>query len=105
MTPFVTYAKTKKIVMSRMTFIDNKDGYTALITNKPQEYDGLEIESNDILIIGESESPDCPPNGGFCGMYHKTGLLSPIGVWGGKKLHLDMLSPLPPHNVMSIAVW
>lgn len=33
-TPFISYSKTKKIVMRRMTFIDNREGFTALITNK-----------------------------------------------------------------------
>ena len=33
-TPFITYGKTKKVVVSRMTFIDSRTGYTAMIANK-----------------------------------------------------------------------
>jgi len=32
-TPLVTYDSTKKVVVSRMTFIDSRSGYTALIQN------------------------------------------------------------------------
>jgi len=63
------------------------------------------IESNDIKIFGESESPDCPTNGGFCRIYDKSGLLSPTGTWAGKDLHIDSASSLPPHKIKSIASW
>jgi len=67
-----------------MTFIDNRVGFTANIVNKPDEYDDLLIEFNDIKIYGESESPDCPNNGGFCQLYHKSGMISPSATWNGK---------------------
>jgi len=28
-----------------------------------------------------------------------------VATWGGKALHLDSLSPLPPHKIKSIASW
>jgi len=105
LTPFVSVAETKKVIMSRMTFIDNRVGYTANIVNKPAEYEDLIVESNDMKIYGESESPDCPNNGGFCHLYHKSGMISPMGLWSGKDLHIASKSPLPPHNTMSISAW
>jgi len=34
-TPFFSYGETKKIIINRMTFIDNRVGFTANIKNKP----------------------------------------------------------------------
>lgn len=31
--------------------------------------------------------------------------MSPVGTWSGKDLHIDALSPLPPHKIKSIASW
>lgn len=31
--------------------------------------------------------------------------MTSIGTWGTKDFHIDSASPLPPHNVMSIASW
>jgi len=88
-----------------MTFIDNRLGFTAYIANKIDEYGDLLIEFNDIKIYGESDSPDCPNNGGFCQLYHKSGMISPSATWSGKMLHLTMASQLPPHKIKSIAAW
>lgn len=103
--PFMSYGETKKVVISRMTFIDNRVGFTANIKNKAEEYGDLLIEGNDIKIYGESESPDCPNNAGFCHLYHKSGLISPSTTWNGKDLHISMASPLPPHKIKSISSW
>lgn len=104
-TPFFSYGATKKIVVKRMTFIDNRVGFTANIVNKDEEYEDLLIEINDIKIFGESQSPDCPPNGGFCHLYHKSGMISPSTTWVGKAMHISMMSPLPPHKIKSISSW
>jgi len=104
-TPFITYSTGKKVVMSRMTFIDNKEGFTALLANKANEYEDLVIEGNDIKIMGETDSPDCPINGGFCDIYHKRGYITSAATWAGKMLHLTNTSPLPPQNIMSISSW
>jgi len=91
--------------MSRMTFIDNKEGFTALLANKANEYEDLVIEGNDIKIMGETDSPDCPVNGGFCDIYHKRGYITSAATWSGKSMHITNTSPLPPQNIMSISAW
>lgn len=66
-----------------------------------------DITFNDIFVFGESPSPDCPQDGegGFCHKYHKMAFFASFGTWSGKGLHIGNKSPLPPHNVMSIATW
>jgi hypothetical protein len=104
-TPFFSYGATKKVVVNRMTFIDNRVGFTSNIVNKNDEYGDLLLEFNDIKIYGESDSPDCPNNGGFCQLYHKSGMISPSTTWNGKDMHITMASPLPPHKIKSISAW
>lgn len=56
------YPNSKRMVLSSMTLVDNREGMGANIANGANEYDfdNIDITFNDIKIYGESESPDCP---------------------------------------------
>jgi len=88
-----------------MTFIDSRTGYANMLSNSADEYNDLIMESNDIIIYGETESPDCPPNGGFCHKYNKGGYIAAPATYGGKPLHITKASALPPHKIKSDASW
>ena len=68
-----------------MILVDNRYGLLGFKGVNGTTKDGPDIEFNDIKIFGESESPDCPENGGFCYKnINKVGLMSSVGLWGGK---------------------
>jgi len=50
-----------------MTMIDNIRGFGINGVNKAKQYEDLIVlETSFIKFYGETESPDCPPKGGFC---------------------------------------
>jgi hypothetical protein len=96
--------------MTRITAIDNIEGFGAMVKKKTTEYNIKEdgdLIFSDIHVFSETDSPDCPQggDGGFCYKYHKMAFMTSQGTWGGKAAHIDTASPLPPHNIMSIATW
>jgi len=58
--------------------VDNRNGFSASINNKQNEYDLdiVDITYRNISIYAEMENPDCPQNGqgGFCHKIDKYGL-------------------------------
>jgi len=91
-----------------MTLVDNREGFGALVAKKSSEYEIKDdILFEDILVFGESDSPDCPQNGegGFCHKYNKMAFFAAQGTWSGKDLHIGTSSALPPHKIKSIASW
>jgi len=58
------FFKTEGFTLSNIVSIDNRLGIAAMIDGGEDER-GL-IKMNDITIYGETDSPDCPPRGGFC---------------------------------------
>ena len=79
-----------------MTMIDNREGFGANIANSANEYEDLVVEVNDKHVYGETESPDCPADGGFCLQVDKYGVTSAVAAFGGKPVHITMASALPP---------
>jgi hypothetical protein len=78
-----------------MTMIDNSAGFGAALQGNKGDYYDYQVELNDNKIYGESESPDCPKDGGFCKKSDKYGLISSHFARAGKPLHIDMPSGLP----------
>lgn len=65
------------------------------------------MQYDDNVIIGESESPDCPQNGegGYCIKSDKTGIMLGSGLNGGKSQFLTMESSRPHWKAKSDATW
>lgn len=59
-----------------------------------------ETHLEDAMIYGETESPDCPPSGGFCDKIDKMGLQSSTITYNGAKLHLITMKPDYPHSII-----
>lgn len=66
-----------------------------------------DILFEDILVFGESSSPDCPQNsqGGFCHRFDKMAVFAAQATWSGKDLHIGSPSAMPPHSIKSISSW
>lgn len=52
------------------------------------------------MIYGETESPDCPPNGGFCIETPKMGLQTTTITFNGRKSPLITMKPDYPHSII-----
>jgi len=85
-----TYFQAAKVIFRDMTSIDNVAGISA-------QLDGSHIKLERIKIFGETESPDCPEDGGFCVKPVKTGLTSVV-MAGGAKPKLITNKSLYPHS-------
>lgn len=104
-TPAFTYDDKDHIIMSKMTFIDNRVGFSA--HRSGGEYSDSLIEFKEIKVYGESPLPDCPQDrqGGFCHKYHKSAIMAAACTTAGKPLHIAAMSPLPPQKIKSIGNW
>jgi hypothetical protein len=60
------------------------------------------IEINDNKIYGESEIPDCPPNGGYCYQVEKNGYLAGSTLGGARPIHPPMLIKMPFHKAKGV---
>lgn len=52
------------------------------------------------MIYGETESPDCPPGGGFCNKPEKFGLQTSTITYNGAKKPLITSMPDYPHSII-----
>jgi hypothetical protein len=57
-----------------MTIIDTVLGLSGAIAGTNGDYGDYVIEFNDNKLYGETESPDCPQNGGFCMKFDKSAI-------------------------------
>jgi hypothetical protein len=78
------------VIFSNMKMIDNQYGMGASLTGPGKN--GV-VHINDNKIWGESELPDCPPNGGFCTSPMRGGFC--MNTMGGEK----PLHPIPPKRI------
>jgi len=93
---FAFFGGPKKVKLSHMTMIDNREGFGANVANSANEYEDLIVEINDNHVYGETESPDCPADGGFCLQVDKYGVTSSVAAFRGKPVHITSASALPP---------
>jgi hypothetical protein len=96
---------TNKMIFSKMTIIDTVLGLSGAIVGTKGEYGDYVIEFNDNKLYGETESPDCPKNGGFCMKFDKTAFLSVGFPKRGKALHITIPSDFPPERYNKIPVF
>lgn len=101
----MSFYPAKKIIFSNMNMIDNALGFGAGMEGTAGDYFNYVVELNDNKIYGETESPDCPNNGGFCKRSDKFGVMNSYFTRGGKPLHIDMPSALPVHKIKKISLW
>lgn len=94
-----------KVVYTKMTSIDNRQGFGAAVAVVGNEYGTQTVEFNDNTIWGESEIPDCPPKGGYCWKGHKFGFISSASILAGKAIHITMPPPLPLNKIKGNAAW
>jgi hypothetical protein len=101
------YDKTKKIVFTNMTSIDNNLGLGALIANKLFEYEPLVLEVTNSFINGETEILDCPSltNGDYCELYDKMGIYPFSSTYGDRGTYPTSSSALPIYKIKSDAAW
>lgn len=70
-----------------MTILDNFNGMSAGVAQSGDvQYQTHTMQYDDNVLIGETESPDCPQNGtaGFCFKHDKTGIILGAGIYGAK---------------------
>lgn len=104
-----SYSDSMKIVLSKMTMIDNREGAGAHILNEKYQYNE-KIESisyYQLKVYGEYGSPDCPQNGqgGFCHKFKKFGIMAGAGTFNNKEFHITALPNLPAQKIKSISSW
>lgn len=59
--------------------IDNIGGFSLNLVNKNEEYSGtIQMKAISNVFYGETESPDCPLDGGFCFEEEKMAVMASI---------------------------
>lgn len=99
-----SFSINSQTTMSDITLVDNHYGFSVLQTC-PGDYEPNEIVLKNNHIYGESISPDCPHDGGFCTDNAKIGLVFGSSIRGGKVPHNPMLSPRPFYKIKTDACW
>lgn len=99
-----SFQMTKKTVLSDMTMVDNHYGF-AVNNICPGDYEENEIVFKNNLFYGESISPDCPDNGGFCAEPSKYGIMIGSSIRAGKPPHNPDTSPRPHYKIKTDACW
>jgi len=66
-----------------MTMIDNIKGFSINVGgNRALEYtDKIKMQAYKNKFYGETESPDCPPKGGFCFKVNKLAVMASVAVY------------------------
>jgi hypothetical protein len=95
---------TKKTVLSDMTLVDNHFSFAVNIVC-PGDYEPNEIVIKNSHMYGDSISPDCPDNGGFCEQIDKYGMVIGGSIRGGKLPHNPTTSPRPHYKIKTDACW
>lgn len=94
------------IKFHHMTMIDNLKGFSLNVVNKDLEYsDKLLMEASFNKFYGETDSPDCPPNGGFCFKEEKMGVMASISPYKTSPEHPTNQTELPYHKITSESSW
>lgn len=99
-----SYYSSEKVVMSDMTLVDNHYGFAVNIIC-PGDYAENEIVIRDSQIFGDSISPDCPEDGGFCYEPSKYGMIIGGATRGGGEPHNPVPVMRPHHKIMSDSCW
>lgn len=87
-----SYFISNKVIMRNVTCIDNMVGESL-------QLDGETVEMRNLKIFGGSQSPDCPPDGGFCFGGTKIGMIASIAVGKSKKRHIISPSNYPHSKI------
>ena len=98
-------AGPNKVIFSNMILIDNMKGFSAGLSVSTDVDIDVEIQMNDNKIYGESPSPDCPSNGGFCVAESKWGMTASTILTGAKPEHPLMPSAMPYDKAKSAGSW
>jgi len=104
MTAVNSFYKSARVIFSNMVLVDNHYGIAGVVTC-PGDYAESELVIRDSVFYGDSISPDCPPDGGFCHRTDKTAIVVSGPIQATKKPHQSSPTQLPFWMILKDGCW